>query len=252
MKLLVTGAAGHIGTRFLMEYADRYDLRMTDLREPKPEYKTAGDWRFGDLTDREFSAGVCEGIDCILHLAGNPNWKSPWEVLYPSNVASTQNIFHSAHEAGVKRIVFASTIQVVEGYPEEVCITPDMPPFPMNEYAATKALGELLCSVYSHKDMSCLAIRIGAYTVPKWMKPHTGEIWRKKIITPSDMNQLLRLAIEAPDDLKFGIFHGVSNNYKKRLDITSTCQILGYAPQDVIGPPEEAPPVPEGQRASIW
>ncbi|MCC2670480.1 MAG: NAD(P)-dependent oxidoreductase, partial [Armatimonadetes bacterium] len=47
-----------------------------------------------------------------------------------------------------------------------------------------------------------------------------------------DLSQLLHRCIDAPDDLRFEIVHGVSDNQFKRLDITSTRKTLGYQPQD--------------------
>jgi hypothetical protein len=47
-----------------------------------------------------------------------------------------------------------------------------------------------------------------------------------------DLTQLVTAAVEAQDDLLFGIFHGVSNNRWKRMDLTDTRAILGYDPQD--------------------
>lgn len=50
--------------------------------------------------------------------------------------------------------------------------------------------------------------------------------------TYHDIAQFITKAIEAPDSLKYGVFHGISNNRYKRLDITSSRELLGFDPQD--------------------
>ena len=42
---------------------------------------------------------------------------SPFNVVLPVNIIRTYNIFHAESEAGVRRIVYVSSAQAVEGYP---------------------------------------------------------------------------------------------------------------------------------------
>jgi hypothetical protein len=80
--------------------------------------------------------------------------------------------------------------------------------------------------------LSALCLRFGA------VQPRDSELiqpdheWLDIILTFEDCVRLIADAVEAPDDLKFGIFHGVSNNRFKRLDLTDTRALLGYSPQD--------------------
>jgi len=52
------------------------------------------------------------------------------------------------------------------------------------------------------------------------------------VLTMEDLTQLVTASVEAKDDLMFGVFHGVSNNRWKRLDISDGREILGYNPED--------------------
>jgi hypothetical protein len=54
------------------------------------------------------------------------------------------------------------------------------------------------------------------------------------VLTYEDLARLVRASVDAPDDLRFGIFHGVSNNRWKRLDISDARAVLGYAPEDDV------------------
>ena len=108
-----------------------------------------------------------------------------------------------------------------------------MPVAPLNLYGASKAWGEAVGRFYADfKDMDVHCLRIG------WLTPHDGE--RLKTEAKHD---LLRMAVTHRDLLKlfdsclasslpFGIWHGLSDNFFKRLDLTDTQEKLGYAPTD--------------------
>lgn len=69
--VLLTGAAGRIGTSFRSLYGDRYRFRLVDRREVA---EPAGhETRLGDLARLEFAREVCAGIDTVVHLAADPN-----------------------------------------------------------------------------------------------------------------------------------------------------------------------------------
>jgi hypothetical protein len=52
------------------------------------------------------------------------------------------------------------------------------------------------------------------------------------ILTLEDLARLMVACIEAPDDLRYGVFHALSNNRWNRLDISETRSVLGYMPED--------------------
>ena len=102
---------------------------------------------------------------------------------------------------------------------------------PANLYGVTKCYGEALCSYYAtQKGMSCVALRIGAF------EPIEGHALANARdlsawLSPRDAVHLIVRAIEVEID-GFFIGHGISNNRFKRLDLTETKRVLGYAPQD--------------------
>ena len=63
-----------------------------------------------------------------------------------------------------------------------------------------------------------------AVTLPPRREVKTDDTW--------DLTQLFQRCIEAPDDLRFLIVHGVSDNQFKRMDITNARELLGYQPED--------------------
>ncbi|NBT95344.1 MAG: NAD(P)-dependent oxidoreductase, partial [Chloroflexi bacterium] len=127
--LVVTGGAGRIGTFYRAWLAGEQDgapeaqpwrVRLVDLREPsgaRPgDEVTAGD--AADMANLDAARHAVTGAHTVLHLAADP---SPVADFYGSlldrNIKATYNILHAATEAGVKRVVFASSVNAVNGYP---------------------------------------------------------------------------------------------------------------------------------------
>jgi nucleoside-diphosphate-sugar epimerase len=114
-----------------------------------------------------------------------------------------------------------------------VQVSPNMPTHPGNLYGATKAWGENVGQVFAdHFGLSCLCLRIGwagsRTDERKLNNPHGPAMY----LTYEDATILVSACIDAPDDLKFAIFNGISNNRHKKLDITNARELIGYEPQD--------------------
>jgi nucleoside-diphosphate-sugar epimerase len=232
-KVLLTGAAGRIGsfcTQCWVE-SDSYELVLTDRRPLKESYGYP--FHLVDLSDFDAVRALCNGIDTVVHLGADPSMQAAWESLLPNNLIATYNIFESAHQAGCRRVLFASSVNAVIGYPSEVQVHIDQPVRPINLYGATKVWGEGVASSYSASTaLSCLCLRFGWVVDRESDAIHLGVKHLDITSTYHDMAQLITKAIEAPDSLKYGVFHGISNNRYKRLDITSSRELLGFEPQD--------------------
>ena len=231
-KILVTGAAGRIGSFFIAQFKDQYDFILTDMRAPAETYGFP--FTESNITDAAALRDLAHGVDTIIHLAADIRTSAPWDSLLPNNFVGTYNVYEAARETGCRRVVFASTINVMTGYPEDqLNIRPDMPIRPGNLYGSSKAWAEAAGSMYADKhDLSVICLRFG-WVIPR--DPHVARLnptlWNM-VLTLPDCVQLIQRSVEAPDSLKFGIFHGVSDNREKRLDISTSREVLGFDPQD--------------------
>ncbi len=228
-RVLITGAAGDIGSS-LVQYIDArqkpYSLRLADLSVSDPRGMVT------NISDLDACRQACEGIDTVIHLAADPDPSATFDDLLPVNIVGPYNIFKAALEQGVKRVIFASSIHAVSGYPDDVQIHTDMPVRPEDLYGVSKAYGEALAAYYAYQtDLEAIAVRIGYFKrFEEWPEPHPRElaVWSE----PQDLCGLLVQCIEAElGDTPFVIAHGISNNQFKRMDISTTQQMLGYAPQ---------------------
>lgn len=230
-RVLITGAAGRIGTAFRRAYDSDYSFRLVDRR---PIQEPAGhETSVADLVDLDAAREACEGIDTVLHLAADPSARATfYDTLLPLNIRMTYNMFHAAAEHGCRRLIFASSIHAVNAYPLDHQIHPDEPVRPGDLYGVTKCFGESLCAYYADReDLSCIAVRIGAFGTEEAVRSCGDSRLLSLWVSHRDLAQLLHRCIEAPDTLRFLIVQGVSDNQFKRMDI-GTARDLGYAPQD--------------------
>ena len=230
-KLLLTGAAGRIGSFFLKTYKDDYDFVLTDKREAQETYGYP--FHLAELSDFAAVCALCAGVDTVIHLGADPSMEATWESLLPSNVIATYNVFEAARLAGCRRVIFASSVNAVWGYPADVQVHTDMPIFPANLYGATKCWGEALGRYYAHTHkLSSICLRFGAVQPRDSSHIDLEHPYIDIILTWDDCARLIAAAVNAADSLDFGIYHGVSENRFKRLDISDARRELGYAPQD--------------------
>jgi nucleoside-diphosphate-sugar epimerase len=231
--VLLTGAAGRIGTAFRQEVGDRYRFRLADLRVDTL-IETPGEGHEVvalDITDLDACRRACADVDTIVHLAADPSERADWETsLLPNNIRGTVNVFQAASEAGVRRVVFASSVQTVLAYPEGETLPDDVAPRPANLYGASKVFGEAVASTFASRGLSAIAVRIGAYDAP-WFHELHDQGDAMAYVSPRDLNDLFVRCIEA-EGISYAVVAGVSNNQPNRFDLRQTRRLLGYAPRD--------------------
>jgi NAD(P)-dependent dehydrogenase (short-subunit alcohol dehydrogenase family) len=233
-SILVTGAAGRLGTAFSERAPDHYSLRlMVRPGQAHGMLASRGEVVECELEDLEGLKQQCQGIDTIVHLAAEASPATTWAKLLPTNIVGTYNVFAAAKAAGCRRVVFASSIHAVSGYPTDVQVQTSDPVNPGDLYGVSKAFGEALGRYMAEQEgVSCVVIRIGAATTPEWFShPQRGLSMVDAFLSYDDFQQLLERSID-DERIRFAIVHGLSDNRFKRLDLSTTRTLLGYAPKD--------------------
>jgi NAD+ dependent glucose-6-phosphate dehydrogenase len=231
--ILLTGAAGRIGSAFRQQHGNRYRFRLADLRRDGLDDTPGAGHEIVrlDVADAAACAVACAGIDTVVHLAADPEPEADWEgSLLANNIQGVVNVFRAASEAGCRRVVFASSVHAVGGLLDEGPIPDNAPPRPTNLYGASKAFGEAVASTYSAQGLSGIAIRIGAYDAP-WFREEGDATAAMAYVSPRDLNDLLVRCIEK-EEIPYAVVAGISNNARKRFTLEHTRQVLEYDPQD--------------------
>lgn len=231
-RVLVTGAAGRIGSAFVAEMADRYDFRLADKTDKVHDLLPGAETLLLNVADPDACRRAVQGIDVVLHLAADPSPRADYYAsLQPNNFDGTYNIFRAAADAGCRRVVYASSVQAVMGYPKDHETPVGAYWWPLNMYAVSKCFGEATARMFSATEgISAICVRIGAYHRPGLGDPEQQHEL-SAYVSPRDLNQLFRLCIDA-DGIDFAVVHGISNNRIKRLSLTETRALLGYEPVD--------------------
>src|SRR6266571_2434650 len=156
-RYLVTGGAGFIGSHIAEALLDQGEcVRVFDNLVTGKETNLVGikghiQFIQGDLRDLNAVKAAMQGIEVVFHqgaLASVPRSIADPITSLETNINGTQNILLAARDAGVRRVVYASSSSVYGNTP----VLPkreDMSPHPMSPYAVQKLTGELLCGVFT-------------------------------------------------------------------------------------------------------
>jgi len=156
-KYLVTGGAGFIGSHLAEHLCQGDDevVVLDNLSTGKPEnlagFRDRLSFVEGSITDVAVLRGCCEGVDAIFHqaaLASVPRSVADPMSSNEHNITGTLNLFWTAHQAGVKRVVYAASSSVY-GDTEVLPKHEGMTPRPQSPYAVTKHVGELYGAVFN-------------------------------------------------------------------------------------------------------
>ncbi len=226
-RILITGAAGRIGSSLSHALANDYDLVLLDIRKSQGVIQV-------DLLDLEKQLPYYKGVDVVIHLAANAAVEQGWEDVLEKTIVLTQRVFEAARLSKVSKIIFASTNHVMGNYYEDPefrggKITEDMEVRPDSFYGAGKVFGENLCRLYSDAyGIDCVSLRIGAFSV---LVPG-DDVGRKIWISERDMVQMILKTIEGK--FHFEIFNAVSDNDDNYFSLAKSREMLGYEPQDGV------------------
>jgi NAD+ dependent glucose-6-phosphate dehydrogenase len=245
----ITGAGGMIGQVVQRLLADRYRLR------PLLHRRTAT----GPGIDLEDLAGLVaafEGVDVVLHLAGAAQVESTWDDVLAANIVGVRNVYEAAAQAGVGKVVFASSNHVVGAY--EQAGAPDIyrrkaPTLDEHTeiradsvYGVSKAFGELLGRYYvDDRGLAVICVRIGSVRADDDPAPaeiagtalwldltpdEKGERLASTWMSQRDCVALLAAAIDTP--IRWAIVYGVSDNPSRIWSLESARELLGFRPSD--------------------
>src|SRR5215472_11411168 len=225
LQVLVTGSSGLIGGVVVRTLGDKYTFSGLDRVQPAdaPDIPIT----VADVSNFDAMRPAFDGMDAVVHLAADAGMQAPWESVLPNNIVATYNVFEASRQAGVQRLVFASSNHAVGMFEFDepyVRIRPD------GYYGISKAYGEAMGAYYAENfAMSVICLRIG--TVNRHNSPQRDVRHMATWLSHRDLAQLVDRCLSVPG-LRFEIFYGVSGNTWRFWDIEHARHVLGYQPQD--------------------
>jgi uronate dehydrogenase len=235
-RVLVTGSTGAIGALLCPHLLRRGHAVRGFARRPSPGL---ADYVTGDLSDRHAVRRAVEGMDTVVHLGAYPNPADFLDVLLGPNVVGLYHVCEAAVEFGVRRLVLASTVQVISGHRfRDRPVAVEDGPAPTNHYALTKAWAELAGDMYARvHHLSVISVRIG------WFPRNPEEARRLAasatgpdiFLSHDDANRFLALCVESPNPPPGAsvVLHASSRPATApRMDLEPARRVIGYVPQD--------------------
>jgi NAD+ dependent glucose-6-phosphate dehydrogenase len=238
-SVLLTGAGGHVGRTVLDGLREKYDWRLMFHSQPaeEPEFP----YVTGEVQDPADVRPAMEGVDAVIHLAGDPRPEAPWSSVLANNIDGTHTVYEAAVEEDVEKVVYASSNHAVGAFETDER-TPEMYrahdeflldgsefPRPGNKYGISKATGEVIGRYYHDKhDISVCNIRIG--NLNEEYPPIDYERGQAMWLSTRDCAHLHDRALQA--DYGFEIVYGISDNDRKYYSLERAKEVLGYEPRD--------------------
>ena len=256
LTVLVTGGAGYVGCVLTERLLERgYRVRVLDRmywgEEPLASVRERIELVVADV--RQMPADALEGVDCVIHLAGlsnDPTAEYDPDANWQMNALATEALGRACVEAGIERLVFASSCSLYDGLPpgmhdEQTAIEP------RGAYATSKRYGEErllelvgdgLCpailrngTVYGFSPRMRFDLVVNTFVKDALLKERLdlhggGWMWRP-LVDVKDVADAMIAVMEAPADLVRGeIFNVLHSNYQIRelaMLVAGSVQLLG-------------------------
>lgn len=224
-KLVLTGAAGNLGSRLRAPLAAMCDeLVSTDIVDALPDLAANETYARADLALMDEIGPLLEGADMVIHFGAIVD-EAPFEEMLGPNFVGAYNVWEAAYKYGVRRVVYASSIHALGMYPKTQAIGVDLPHRPDTFYGLAKCFAEDLGRMYWEKrGLESVCMRI--YSCAEVTNPRAVGSW----LSYGDLVRLVTRAIDTPVT-GFSVVYGVSDNDRAPVD-NSGARHLGYRPQD--------------------
>ncbi len=255
-KIVLTGASGRISSILLPGLRERYDLVLLDVKDTDREGNRVEGVQMADLrhTDRDRYRSHLVGADALIHngFIGSASGANTFEAEI-GNVQMAYNIYQSALEENVRRVVMTSSNHAADYYEDLILdnemdlVTPSMQSRSYAFYGWAKDSYEHLGFVFAlgqatGRPLENVQIRIGGPRETDLENVEVGDLRRMRrclavYISQRDLLQLYVKSIETEDitnenGVPFQIFYGISGNSHAFWSIANARKVIGYAPQD--------------------
>ena len=197
--IAITGATGFVG-QSLLDRAAEAGIEVRALARKLQQKRKGVDWVGGDLGDTQALDRLCAGAEAIIHVAGVVN--APDRAGFEEgNVVGTLNVIEAARNAGIRRIIFVSSLSARE--PE------------LSAYGQSKARAEKLIkasgldwtivrppAIYGPRDREMFEL----FRTAKWGVIPTPKDGKASLIHVDDLARLLLALLPGSEGISHRIF----------------------------------------------
>jgi nucleoside-diphosphate-sugar epimerase len=211
-RVVCTGGSGRLGGYVVGRLAGKCELTVLDVKPPASAAEPPARFIHSSITDYEALKKAFKGQDAVIHLAAIPNPRTaPADVTFNTNVHGAWAVLQAAEDAGVKRVVVASSDSVFglsynppDWPPKYLPVDEAHPGRPTEFYSLSKQVTETISESYAHrKKLEVLVIRPVHIVFP----PEYPELMSRgsdvqnyhfwAYVSPEDVAQGFELALRA-------------------------------------------------------
>jgi UDP-glucose 4-epimerase len=220
-NVAVTGGTGLLGSHVMRRLHGRAALTAIDIKPPQESDRTLGTFVAASITDYDAMRAAFTGKDAVVHLAAIPNPREATAgVTFNTNVQGAWTVLQAAEDAGVQRVVVASSDSVFgfsfnppDWPPQFLPVDETHPVRPTEFYSLSKKVTEAIAESYAaRKKLEVLAIRPSHIVFPRGY-PEIGKrgadvqnyhFW--SWVAPEDVAQAFDLALNTTAYRSYDVF----------------------------------------------
>jgi len=241
-KLVCTGGSGRLGRHVVSLLRDSCSVTVLDAVPPSgPEAFVQA-----DVTDIGTLRRAFAGQDAVVHLAAIPNPRTaPPEVTFRTNVEGTFAVLQAAEEAGVRRVVVASSDSVVGFHynppawkPQYLPIDEDHPLCPTEFYSLSKQVTETICRSYAQRGrLEVVVIRPTHIVFPPEhpeLEARGSDLMNYHLwtyVAPEDVARGFQLALALPEVRYACFFISAADGLNTRPTLELVRERYGFLPE---------------------
>ena len=228
-KIVFLGAAGNLGRHLRHPIARLCNVLLSVDTQAYNEFNAPPladneRWLQADAADVAAMTEALSGADMVVHFAAIADERD-FDTLLRPNFLSSQVIWQVAHQCGVRRIIYASSIHAVGLAEINPTVDLHVPHQPDSYYGLSKCFTEDMAKLYWHKcGLEAVCLRIGSCTAQP-MNRRALNTW----LSFTDLVHLLECSITT-SVTRFCCIYGISNNDRSAFD-NSAASFLGYRPK---------------------
>lgn len=232
--ILVTGSSGRIGRAVVQELQARGQTVRGFDRVATPGL---ADMVVGTLTSEADVARAVHEVHTVIHLGATPDDGDFLAEIVPNNIVGVYHIFEQAQCAGVKRLIVASSGQVVwyQRLTGPFPIDATVQPTPRYWYAAAKMFLEGAGRSFAEKfGIEVIAVRLGwCPRTPAQVEEIRAEPWAQDVyLSPNDAGRFFACAVEATLAQKFTVVYATSKPKRMLYDLDTCKRLVGFEPNE--------------------
>ncbi len=218
-RIAVTGGSGLLGTQVIQRLAGT--ARLTNIDRNAPRIAHSGDYQQASITDYDAMKAILQGHDALIHLAAIPNPReASAETTFHANVQGAWCVMQAAEDAGVRRVVVASSDSVFglsynppDWKPHYLPVDEAHPVRPREVYSLSKKVTETIAASFAVRgQLEVLAVRPSHIIFPRGygeLETRAADLQNYHFwawIAPEDAAQVFDRAINMSDYRGFDVF----------------------------------------------